>query len=295
LQEIPLGTELGGYVIGKQLAEGGMGVIYQGFKPGSNDKVAIKIMLANLIRDDSAAHLRFEREIEMMRSLDHPNIVPLYDHGTEGGLRYFVMKLIMGVSLHDVLKRQRFSPVDVLGLLQPIAQALDYAHARNLIHRDIKPANILVESTRGAGPFSSHVYLSDFGLSKIIGDLSLTPFGFNVGTAHYMAPEQILDTGLTPRSDIYSLGIVIYEALCGKLPFRSPSITDLLGQHLEEPPPPLSAMEGFPAALSDVVIRSLAKSPEDRYATAGEFAAAYAEVLSSLDETTATQAFTLNP
>jgi serine/threonine protein kinase len=295
VQEIPLGTELGGYIVGKQLAEGGMGAIYQGFRPGSSEKVAIKIMLAHLIKEDSAANQRFEREIEMMRNLDHPNIVPLYAHGEEYGLRFFVMKLIMGVSLNQLLKRQQFSLVDGLTLLDPLAQALDHAHEQNLIHRDIKPANIMIENMHAGTEFNGHVYLGDFGLSKIIGDLSLTPFGFNVGTASYMAPEQILDLALTPRMDIYSLGIVIYEVLCGLLPFRKPDVTDLITQHIEDAPPPLVDIEGFPEVVNDVILRALAKNPDDRYATAGEFAAAYAEALNTLDEDVARGVFWPTP
>jgi serine/threonine protein kinase len=275
MQLIPMGTEIGGYVVGQQLGEGGMGAVYQAHKPGSKDRVAIKFLAAELIQDEDFRQ-RFEREIQAMETLKHPNIVPLAASGQEEGMIYFVMKLINGVSLDYLLERETFTPMDGWGLLDPIALAIDFAHQKQIIHRDIKPGNILIETVGDAANRRKKYYLTDFGLSKILGASNLTRTGMRVGTPHYMSPEQIMAKGLTAHSDVYSLGVVMYQMLTGRLPFDASDVNDLMLMHVRnEPPGPRSLHPDFPPALEAVLLRALAKTPESRYASAGQFLAAY--------------------
>ncbi len=283
MQDSLIGAQIGGFIIGRRLAEGGMGSVYQASRPGSDDEVAIKILRPTLT-DDSEFRQRFEREAQLMQTLQHPHIVPIYAYGEQDGMLYFAMRLVRGPSLHELLNRRRFSPVTAWQILDPIAQALDCAHQHGVIHRDIKPGNILVESTVAAdGSRGNHVYLTDFGLSKVRGASSLTKAGVSVGTPHYMSPEQVLDKKLAPSSDVYSLAVVLYEMLLGRVPFDAPKPQQIAFKHVHDrPPSPCSLHPDFPKPLDEVLMWALAKNPKDRYGSAGEFSMAYAQAVQAI-------------
>ncbi|PJF40885.1 MAG: hypothetical protein CUN55_12250 [Phototrophicales bacterium] len=274
-----VGSTLGQYELEEFLGKGGMGVVYRAFQPRLKRYVAVKIL------SDSQANRpeqvkRFHREAEISASLEHPHIVPIYDYGTENGMNYVVMRLLSGGSLSDHIeqvllgKRPRASLQEITRLLQQIAGALDYAHARNVIHRDIKPSNVMFDD-------SGHAFLVDFGLVKLLdSSLSkLTGAGMILGTPAYMAPEQWRDEPLSPATDQYALGILIFFLLTGQLPFDSDSSPyELMQQHCEVRPPDVHLLQrDIPSKVSAVIHRALAKDPKERYPTASEFATAFAE------------------
>jgi len=273
------GLEIGGYVIGQHLAEGGMGSVYQAFQPGSRDQFAIKVMLPEFIEDDELRE-RFQREAATLKALDHPNIMPVYATGEQDGLLYFVMPFVRGPSLYELLGRRRFSPVTAWQILDPVTSALAYAHARGVIHRDIKPSNLLIEARQ---PKGNHVYLVDFGLSKVVGVRTLTQTGISLGTPQYMAPEQVQAKPLTPATDIYQLGVVMYEMLLGRLPFTSRKPQTIALQHAHDmPPAPCDLRPDFPKQLEPVLLQALAKDPQDRFATPNDFKMAYARAVQDI-------------
>ncbi len=282
-QLIPEGTQIGGYTLLQQLAEGGMGSVYRAERPGSAEPVALKILLPEL-KNDRDSRQRFEREVRAMQSLRHPHIIPVYDHGEDNGILYFAMRLVHGPSLFDLLNRRCFSPLTAWQILDPIAQALDFAHQHGVIHRDIKPGNILIEATNSDGQYGNHVYLADFGLSKIMGGSAVTKKGASLGTPYYMSPEQVMDQPLTPQSDVYSLAVVIYETLLGRLPFYGKRPQEVAFKHVDdEPPSPRSLHPDFPLPVDAVIMRAMAKSPSARFMTAGEFSLAYAQAVQAVD------------
>ena len=275
MDNIPIGAQVGGYVIGRRLAEGGMGSVYEGIRAATQDRVAVKVLM---YRQDERDRQRFEREIATLLALHHPHIIPIYDYGEEGGLVYFAMPLIEGASLGDLLEARRFTPLAVWSILQPVTEALDYAHQNHVIHRDIKPSNILVQ-TRPGGE-AQNVYLVDFGLSKLVGAQSLTRTGIVIGTPHYISPEQVLDQPFTPQTDVYALSVVSYQMLTGRLPFDGSSPEEIAFKHVEEEPtPPGQWRADFPPSLEAVIMRGMAKNPEYRFATAGDMCAAFAEAM----------------
>ncbi|MEP7289416.1 MAG: serine/threonine-protein kinase [Chloroflexota bacterium] len=270
------GVEIGGFVIGPHLAEGGMGSVYQAFQPGSNGPLAIKVMLPEF-SEDAELRERFEREASLMQSLNHPHIMPVFAAGEQNGMLYFVMPFVRGPSLYELLGRRRFSPMTAWQILNPVAQALGYAHSRGVVHRDIKPGNILIESRK---PKGNHVYLVDFGLSKVVGAATLTRTGIALGTPHYMAPEQVLSKPFTPLSDLYTLGVLMYEVLLGQLPFNALKPQDIAFMHVHDlPPTPRSLRPDFPKPLEPILLQALAKDPKDRFASADEFRLAYAQAV----------------
>ncbi len=259
------GTRIAGFRIDGYLASGGMGTVYLATQLSLGRVVALKVLSANLSQDE-AFHKRFRREAMLQATLEHPNIVPVYEAGESSYGLFIAMRLVDGPDLKQLIGT--LEPSGALDLLRGIGRALDAAHAAGLIHRDVKPQNILV-----AG--GDHAYLADFGLTTAAGATSVTTTGQFVGTPDYVSPEQIRDEEPDARSDLYSLGAVLFECLSGAPPFPRSSKIATMYAHLEQPPPSVcTAAPELPVALDAVFARALAKRREDRYATAGELIAA---------------------
>lgn len=281
-QQLTPGTEIGGFVIEKQLAEGGMGSVYQASQLGFTEPVALKILLPEF-SDDKEYRQRFQQEALLMQSLRHPHIVPIFAFGDENGLMYFAMHLVRGPSLSELLLRRRFSPLTGWQILNPVAQALDFAHQHRIIHRDIKPGNVLIEAVDKQGNRGNHVFLGDFGLSKVVGATSMTKTGVSLGTPHYMAPEHVLGQPLTAQSDLYSLAVLMYEVLLGRLPYYGNKPQEIAFHHVDSNPPlPHELHPDFPVPLETVLMRAMAKAARDRYPSAGEFSLAYARAVQEI-------------
>ena len=269
-----VGTELAGYRIESLLGRGGMSVVYLAEDLRLKRKVALKLLAAGLAGDESFRE-RFLRESELAASIDHPNIVPIYEAGKTGELLFIAMRYVAGSDLKVRLARGRLDPGDAAGMLAQLASALDAAHARGLVHRDVKPSNVLLDT--GARPDGSdHVYLADFGITKRISEESeIGEDSRLLGTIDYIAPEQIAGAEIDGRADVYSLACVLYECLVGQPPFARDSDIAVVFAHLEaEPPAPSKQRRELPAGLDEVIARALAKEPEQRYASCGEFAQA---------------------
>ena len=269
-----VGTEVAGYRIESLLGYGGMSVVYLAEDLRLKRKVALKLLAAGLAEDESFRD-RFLRESELAASIDHPNIVPIYEAGTTDDLLFIAMRYVEGRDLKERLQRGRLDPGEAVGILAQVASALDAAHARGLVHRDVKPSNVLLDT--GARPDGSdHVYLADFGLTKRVSEeTEIADDGHLMGTIDYIAPEQVTGGEIDGRADVYSLGCVFYECLIGQPPFRRDSDIAVVFAHLEAEPPPASAQRPeLPAALDAVIARALAKDPEQRYPSCRELARA---------------------
>jgi predicted Ser/Thr protein kinase len=260
------GTIVSGYRVDGVLGEGGMGVVYRATQLSLNRTVALKI-LATELSEDGAFRERFRREGLLQAAIDHQHIVTVYEAGdTEHGL-FLAMRLIRGPTLKDMILAGELDPGRTLRILTQVAGALDTAHDVGLTHRDIKPQNILI----GA---DDHAYLADFGLTQASDEVSLTETGQFIGTIDYVAPEQIQGLGATAQSDVYSLTAVLYEALTGVVPFLRMNEAAVLFAHISESPPPVTERRAeLPAEIDAVIERGMAKSAEDRYASAGELVA----------------------
>jgi serine/threonine-protein kinase len=270
-----VGTTLAGYRIERLLGRGGMSVVYLAEDVRLDRRVALKLIAPELAADDRFRE-RFLRESRIAASLDHSNVIPIYEAGEADGVLYIAMRYVEGTSLKAVIARDRaLSPRRALDIVGQAASALDLAHARGLVHRDVKPANILLaaEDARGG---ALHVYLSDFGLTKHAStDSGLTETGQFVGTAEYIAPEQIEHAEVGAWSDVYALTCVLFECLTGEPPFRRDSLMALLWAHVHDPPPAASERRReLPPAIDRVLARGMAKSPRDRFATCGTLVAA---------------------
>ncbi len=267
---------IGRYTLQTQLGSGGMATVYRGFDPRLARDVAVKLLLGD-IHNDPTLRERFEREAHTIARLEHPAIVPVYDFGEEQGQLFLVMRLMTGGSLQERLRRGPMAAADVARIVSRLADALDTAHAMGVIHRDLKPGNILFDEY-------GNPMISDFGIAKLAldaGAATLTQTGSLVGTPAYMSPEQVRgDPDIDRRSDLYSFGIIVYEMLTGKPPFRADTPYGLLMQHVTAPiPRVLDTNPMLPLAVQAVIERALAKERSGRFASAGELATALATAL----------------
>jgi serine/threonine-protein kinase len=255
----------GQYDIDGEIGRGGMSVVYRARDRRLNRPVALKVLPPELAHDP-AIRTRFTREAQMSAQLSHAHIVPIYDVGEQDGLAYFVMAIVNGGNLATLLTREPRQSIDeTRRLLAEVADALAYAHLRGVIHRDIKPDNILLDESNG------RAMVTDFGIARAIeAGTRLTATGIAVGTPAYMSPEQAIgDREVDGRSDIYSLGVVGYQMLTGRLPFSAGNSMALLLKHVSEPPRPIGELRpDAPKPLRDAIERALMKSPEDRWPTA---------------------------
>ncbi|MEX2196544.1 MAG: protein kinase [Thermoleophilaceae bacterium] len=261
------GSTLGSYRLTEQVGQGGMGVVFRGEHVETGQVCALKVLSPSLATEEGF-RARFERESSYAGSLDHPNVVSLYDAGEEDGVLYMAMQYVDGTDLKALLAAEgRLDPARSVDILAQVAAALDAAHATGLLHRDVKPGNIMLEP--GAGPGGSdRCYLTDFGLSKnpSSDSFALTQQGSFVGTIDYTAPEQILAKPFDHRVDIYSLACVLYECLTGEVPFPKARDVEVLYGHIQDSPPRLTEKRpDVPAALDDVIATAMAKDPDDRH------------------------------
>ena len=266
--EIRVGSDLGAYRLEEVLGRGGMSTVYVAEHRHLRRKVALKL-LSPPLASDSEFRERFLRESRLAASLDHPNIVSIYDAGEAGDVLFIAMRQVKGQNLAQLLASQgRMEPGPTLDILEQVAAALDVAHAHGLIHRDVKPGNILIEFP-GPGQATPHCYLSDFGLTKrLSSDTDLTGPGDFAGTLAYVAPEQIEAGPVDGRADVYALGCVLFECLTGTRPYEHADDVRVIYAHLREPPPRLTDRRpDLPSALDDVISTALAKKREDRYPT----------------------------
>ena len=270
--ELKAGTVFAGYRIEEVVGRGGMGVVYRATHLKLEAVRALKVVAPDLANDPDF-QARFAREARVAASIDHPSVIPIYDAGEEEGTSYIAMRFVEGKDLQKLLReRGPVSPEEFSRIIGSVAGALDAAHAHGLVHRDVKPANVLVED----GP-EGRIYLTDFGLTKALTSNSgYTGTGMMVGTPDYMAPEQWESAALDARTDIYSLGCLAYQLTSGQGPFPASGTPQKLKAHLFDDPPPLSrsGQSWITPELDAVVTRAMAKDPEERFSSAGEFARA---------------------
>ncbi|MGZ4851129.1 MAG: serine/threonine protein kinase [Candidatus Bathyarchaeia archaeon] len=282
-----IGQQLGAYTIQSKLGEGGMARVYKGYHARLRREVAIKVILSQ-IADKEGFKARFEREAQLIASLQHPNIVAVYDFGETGNVTYLVMQYVGGGTLRDQLRGgHALDPRQAILYCQEMAKALHHAHLRGIVHRDVKPQNMLVSTTD-----HNQLLLSDFGIAKLFdnrnevtmigatggelrNDPSLTSVDQIIGTADYMSPEQINGKPVDARTDVYALGVVLYQMLAGEVPFHSTTIQGLLFQHVYTPPRFIREVNpNIPEVLGQITAKAMAKSPEDRFQSAEAMAQA---------------------
>jgi Tol biopolymer transport system component/predicted Ser/Thr protein kinase len=270
-----IGRTLGNYRIIEQIGIGGMATVYKAYDPDTDRYVAIKVLPEHFSKDPKFRQ-RFEREAKAIAKLEHIHILPLFAYGEDEGVAYMVMRYLDAGSLTERIKQGSLPLAEASRLLSQIASALDHAHAHGVLHRDVKPSNVLLDS-------SGNAFLMDFGIAKMVeSTLDLTGAGI-LGTPAYMSPEQCRGAELTSASDQYSLGIILYEMVTGRTPFRAETPIALIHMQLNEPLPlPRQVMPGLPEEAERVLLKALTKDPSLRFPTCGEMAAAFARAVASV-------------
>jgi len=268
--------KFGRYEIIEELRRGGMATVYRAYDPHFERDVALKVLPRQLLHEATFEE-RFKREAKVIAALEHPTIVPVHDFGEEDGQPYLVMRLMNGGSLADRLRSGSLTLDEIVGILQRVGQALDQAHAKGIVHRDLKPGNILFDEQGNA-------YLSDFGIAKLLQTSTpLTESSAIIGTPAYMSPEQGRgERDIDGRSDVYSLGAILFEMLSGRLPYESETPTGQIIKHITDPiPNVLEARPDLPPAIQPVIERAMAKRRELRYDKASEIPAALQVILTA--------------
>lgn len=267
-----IGKTIGGYEILERIGQGGMATVYRARQKSMNRTVALKILPRHLLRDETYLQ-RFEREVRIVAQLEHRNIVPVHDYGEHDGQPYIAMRYMPAGSVDDLLAQGPIPVERVLSIVEQVAPALDYAHTKNVLHRDLKPSNILLDDENGA-------YITDFGIARLLGQdqetqgITLTAHGV-IGTPSYMSPEQAQGQPLDGRSDVYSLGIMLFEMLTGRRPFQNETPYGVAVMQVTTPPPsPRSINPVLTLAVEQVIFTALKKKPENRYQTAVQLAEA---------------------
>lgn len=276
-----IGKELGQYQIEKIIGQGGQAIVYKSYQASMDRHVAIKVLPYAELLDERIAD-RFRKEAQTIAKLEHPYILPVYDFGVTDRYFYIVMRYIENGTLFDLLRSGPTILLRIKAILEQVGDALEFAHSRHIIHRDIKPQNILID---GAG----HGFLSDFGIAKNTATAgNLTSLGKIPGTPAYMSPEQARGVEVDARSDIYSLGVVLFQALTKRLPFSGHNALAVIDQHINQSPPALRSFNrDIPEELEAVVLKALAKSPDERYQSIHTFVKAFEEAIPRYAETQA--------
>jgi serine/threonine protein kinase len=270
------GDLFAGHRIEALIGRGGMGVVFRAREEASGERVALKVVAPEMA-EDSYFRARFQREMRLAREFEHPNAVAVRGSGEFEGALWIAMRFVAGIDLEALLaERTCLHPRHAAAICAQVASALDAAHQRGFIHRDVKPGNVLLERT-GAG--EAHALLGDFGLSKHVASQSgITRAGHWVGTVDYASPEQLDARETDARTDVYALGAVLHEMLTGLVPYPRPTDVQVMSAHLSEPPPRVSdeAPAIVPAAFDEVVMRAMAKEPDERFRCAGDLGRAAA-------------------
>jgi serine/threonine protein kinase len=269
--DLPAGSMFAGYRIEGLLGRGGMGVVYCASDLGLERRVALKLLSAELSRN-AGFRRRFQAESKVAASLEHPNVIPIFAAGEHESVLYLAMRYVEGEDLREAIAEQgRLQPDRAVHILAQVASALDAAHAKGLVHRDVKPANVMLAA-------GDHVYLTDFGLTKrLLADSEETVTDQLLGTLDYVAPEQIRAAELGPYTDVYALGCVFFQMLCGHAPFAGLEREAKLWAHVSEAPPALGP--DVSPQLDRIVTKAMAKDPGERFSSAGELAESAVEAL----------------
>jgi Protein kinase domain len=276
--ELSGGDEFAGYRIERRLGRGGMGILYLAVEPGLDRHVALKLIAPEAAAEEVFAR-RFAEESRIAASIEHPNVVPIYAAGEEGGVPFIAMRYVSGSDLSRRIAREgRLAPEQAVALIAQVGHGLDAIHAAGLVHRDVKPANVLLSAADGA----DHAYITDFGVARNVATQSgLTQTGRFVGTLDYVAPEQISGGAVDARVDVYALGCLLFKLLTGEVPFPREGEAARLYAHLNDPPPaPSLYAPEVSMALDDVAVRAMSKQPDDRYPSAGDLGRAAVAALS---------------
>jgi serine/threonine-protein kinase len=269
-----IGATLGSYRIIEQIGMGGMATVYKAYDPDTDRYVAVKVLPQHYSQDAKFVE-RFRREAKAIARLEHPYILPIFAYGEQEGTAYLVMRYMESGTLTDRLKQGQLPLDEASRLFEQIAGALDYAHQNGVIHRDIKPSNVLVDAQGNA-------FLTDLGIAKMVEEVSdLTGTGIALGTPQYMSPEQCRGVkDLTAASDIYSLGIMLYQMLTGRVPFQAETPIAIIHMHLSDPlPPPRAVRPDLPEGVERVVLKALTKEPEHRFESAAAMGDAMARAV----------------
>jgi len=256
--------KIGRYVIEKKLGQGGMGIVYKCLDPEAKRLAAVKVLPQQLAADPSFLQ-RFKREVMTLQRLDHPNIVRIYDQGETDGAWYYAMEFVDGATLDSILdKNEKMEPLRAIRIVRGCAQALEHSHSRGIVHRDLKPANIMLTA-------DDTVKLTDFGIAKVLDATRMTSTQGVLGTVEYMSPEQSQGRHVDARSDLYSLGVVLYQCLTARLPITGTNPTDIIMKlRTQQIDPPSAWVPDLPKSLSALVMRLLEKEPSKRVESARE-------------------------
>jgi tRNA A-37 threonylcarbamoyl transferase component Bud32 len=269
MEKLQPGQMLGPYRIIGQIGQGGMASVYKAYQPSMDRNVAIKILPSELAESKEFAG-RFQQEARIIARLEHPHILPVFDYGESDGISYLVMRYLEAGTLRDRLAAGPLTMDEIDRTLEQFADALGYAHGQGIVHRDLKPANALVDS-------QGNLFLTDFGIAKLLqGTSHFTKTDAVMGTPAYISPEQAQGRPVDARSDIYSLGIILYEMVTGQVPFVADTPLAVIFKHVSDPLPlPSTIKPGLPEPIEQVILKALAKDPADRFASAAEFASAW--------------------
>jgi len=268
------GQMLGAYRIINQVGQGGMASVYKAYQPSMDRNVAIKVLPRQLAESKEFA-ARFQQEARIIARLEHPHILPVFDYGESDGVTYFVMRYLEAGTLKSKMAAGQLSLNEIDRLFTQLADALGYAHSHGVVHRDLKPANALIDE-------QGNIFLTDFGIAKLLESAAphLTQTDAIMGTPAYISPEQARAQTVDQRSDIYSLGIILYELVTGRVPFTADTPLAVILKHVSDPLPlPSIIKPDIPESIEQVILKALAKEPDDRYATTAEFLAAWKRAL----------------